>query len=76
MDVKTSLTRSLASPTVGNRAHHQERIAIRQSRRYTNERHGKLVAAIVSYEDFAKLDREILTQRKKSLGKLLEQRQG
>jgi prevent-host-death family protein len=31
-----------------DRAHHQERIAI--------ERHGKLVAAIVSYEDLAKLE--------------------
>jgi hypothetical protein len=26
-----------------DRAHHQEWIAIRQSQRYTNERHGKLV---------------------------------
>jgi prevent-host-death family protein len=31
-----------------DRAHHQERIAI--------ERHGKLVAAIVSYEDLTKLE--------------------
>jgi prevent-host-death family protein len=31
-----------------DRAHHQERIAI--------ERHGKLIAAIVSYEDLAKLE--------------------
>ena len=31
-----------------DRAHHRERIAI--------ERHGKLVAAIISYEDLAKLE--------------------
>ncbi len=39
-----------------NRASNQERIAIRQSRRYANERHGKPIAALVSYEDLAKLE--------------------